>query len=147
MCFSHFPLHAASGVAQRHLFEGSTKSANWSGGNSSVSGATSSSPVSCSVCEDPIDDDVHQSIFCSGQCQSYVLRGCEALSWVALVLWGALVLSTAPPAEWIICLMRFLVWSKILLIFQSLGSLQFTSTNKSGHFKGRDSHDWHAHIT
>ena len=27
------------------------------------------------------------------------------------------------------------------------GSLQFTGTNSNGHFKGRGSRDWHAHIT
>ena len=61
-----------------------SKSTGQTGGSSSASGASpSSSVVSCPICEDPIDDDVHESIFCSGQCQAYVHRGCGGLSHVA----------------------------------------------------------------
>ena len=52
---------------------------------SSASGATPlSSAVNCPICLDLIDDNIHESIFCSGQCQSYVHRGCGGLSHVAL---------------------------------------------------------------
>ena len=61
-----------------------SKLASQTGGASSASEATKlSSAVSCPICEELIDDNVHESIFCSGQCQSYVHRGCGGLSHVA----------------------------------------------------------------
>ena len=57
----------------------------------------SSSVVSCTICEDPIDDDVHESILCSGQCQAYVHRGCGGLSHVAFEAAKVLALSIVHP--------------------------------------------------
>ena len=34
----------------------------------------------CPICEDNIDDSVHDSIFCEGYCQAWVHRGCGGLS-------------------------------------------------------------------
>ena len=75
-----------------------SKSTGQTGGSSSASGASpSSSVVSCPICEDSIDDDVHESIFCSGQCQAYVHRGCGGLSHVAFEAAKVLALSIVHP--------------------------------------------------
>ena len=39
-----------------------------------------SSNVVCPICEDLIDDDSHESIHCSGRCQSWIHRGCGGLT-------------------------------------------------------------------